>query len=121
MKLRPSYQGLAGEPAEQIAQLAVRFGLKLVALTCGARGSLFYSQGNFSRVEGLPAEVVDTVGAGDAFTAMLALGVLSGWDLDRINRHANEVAAYVVSQPGATPQLPGNLILSEALALQSVS
>ncbi len=105
--------GLGGGPENQIAELAKRFDLKLVALTCGARGSLFYSQGSHSRMEGLPTSVVDTVGAGDAFTAMLALGLLAGWDLDRINRCANKVAAYVVSQPGATPQLPEYLRLSE--------
>jgi len=112
--------GLAGRPAQQITELAHRFDLRLVALTCGARGSLFYSQGNYSKVEGLPASVVDTVGAGDAFTAMLALGILADWDLDRINRCANEVAAYVVSQPGATPQLPAHLRLSEAFSLNAM-
>ena len=112
--------GLAGEPEEQISELARRFNFKLVALTCGARGSLFYSQGTYSEVEGLPASVVDTVGAGDAFTAMMALGYLAGWNLDRINRCANEVAAYVVSQPGATPRLPAHLLLSENFALNTV-
>jgi fructokinase len=112
--------GLTGGPEEQIAELARRFDLKLVALTCGARGSLFYSQGVYSEVEGLPASVVDTVGAGDAFTAMMALGFLSGWNLDRINRCANEVAAFVVSQPGATPRLPAHLRLNEAFSLNAV-
>ncbi len=111
---------LPGSSEKQIAELARRFDLKLVALTCGARGSLFFSGGVYSKMEGLPAKVVDTVGAGDSFTAMLTLGILSGWDLDRINRRANEVAAYVVSQPGATPQLPGYLSLAESLALHSV-
>lgn len=113
--------GLAGEPAEQIAELARRFDLRLVALTCGARGSLFFSRGVYSKVEGLSASVVDTVGAGDAFTAMLALGLLAGWDLDRINQRANKVAAYVVSQPGATPLLPAHLSLSEAFSLNAIS
>ena len=105
--------GLRGEPAEQLAELARRFELKVVALTCGARGSLFYSQGCYSEAKGLPVSVVDTVGAGDAFTAVLTLGILAGWNLDRINRRANEVAAYVVSQPGATPHLPAHLHLSQ--------
>ncbi len=111
--------GLVGKHEDQIAELAHRFDLKLVALTCGARGSVLYAQGTYSKVEGLPASVVDTVGAGDAFTAMLALGVLAEWDLDRINRCCNDVAAYVVSQPGATPQLPAHLRLSEAFSLNA--
>lgn len=112
--------GLAGAPEEQIAELARRFDLKLVALTCGAQGSLFYAEGIYSEVAGLPASVVDTVGAGDAFTAMMTLGCLAGWKLDRINRCANEVAAYVVSQPGATPRLPAHLRLAETFTLNAV-
>jgi fructokinase len=38
----------------------------------------------------------------------MALGLLAGRPLDDINRHANEVAAYVCSQPGATPTLPAS-------------
>jgi fructokinase len=109
--------GLQGRPEEQLAELAGRFDLQMVALTCGVRGSLFYSRGCYSKAEGLPISVVDTIGAGDSFTAMLAMGLLAGWNLDRINRCANEVAAYVVSQPGATPQLPAHLRLSQIFSL----
>lgn len=112
--------GLEGPPAEQLAALARRFELQLVALTCGARGSLFYSRGCYSEAKGLPVRVVDTVGAGDSFTAMLTMGLLAGWELDRINRCANEVAAYVVSQAGATPQLPAHWNFSQTFSLNAV-
>ena len=54
----------------------------------------------------LTLSLADTVGAGDAFTATLAMGLLRGAPLDRINAAANRVAAYVCSQHGATPKLP---------------
>ena len=108
-----------GEPGEQLAELARRFELQLVALTSGARGSLFYSCGSYSEAKGLSVRVVDTVGAGDSFTVVLAMGILAGWDLDRINRHANAVAAYVVSQPGATPKLPAHLALPPSFSLSA--
>jgi len=111
---------LRGSPAEKIAELSRRFELQMVALTCGARGSLFYSRGCYSESKGLPVNVVDTVGAGDSFTAVLTMGVLAGWDLDQINRRANEVAAYVVSQPGATPKLPAHLYLSQPFSLNAL-
>jgi fructokinase len=111
--------GLSGGTEEQLSKLARRFDLRMVALTCGARGSLFYSQGTYSGAEALPARVVDTVGAGDSFTAMLAMGLLAGWEIDRINRRANEVAAYVVSQPGAMPKLPAHLCLSQDFSLNA--
>jgi fructokinase len=53
--------------------------------------------------------VKDTVGAGDAFTAALALGLLRKLDLDTINFAANEVARHVCSCAGATPSLPDEL------------
>ena len=98
--------GLDGGVRAQMEALARRFELSLVALTRGGGGSLLYRGGDWSDHLGEPAKVCDTVGAGDAFTAVLTVGLLEGWPLDEINRRANRVAAYVCSQPGATPPLP---------------
>jgi fructokinase len=48
---------------------------------------------------------VDTVGAGDSFTAAIVMGMLNGTDLDMINDTANRLAAYVCSQKGAMPKI----------------
>jgi fructokinase len=101
--------GLSPDPREGIEGLAGRFGLSLVALTRGSGGSLLLADGVWSDHPGCPAEVVDTVGAGDAFTAALVVGRLAGRPLDAINRFANEVAAFVCSRPGGTPDLPDAL------------
>jgi len=100
---------LAGGVREQLAALAQRFALRAVALTRGAHGSVLLADDAWSEHSGLTVKVVDSVGAGDAFTAAVALGLLAGHPLDDINRHANEVAAYVCSQAGATPALPESL------------
>jgi len=100
---------LQGKCLDQVAALADRFSLRLVALTRGGQGSLLYAGGEFEEHPGLPAIVRDTVGAGDAFTAAVTIGLLRGWPLDKISRHANAIAAYVCSQPGATPPLPDSL------------
>ena len=109
LTLLASIFDLRGDTRKQVATLARRFGLDTVALTRGTAGSLLMSEGVWSEHLGLPAKVADTVGAGDSFTAALTLGLLAGWPLDHINRHANEIAAYVCSQPGATPKLPEEL------------
>jgi fructokinase len=100
---------LKGDVRSQIAELAARYRLRLVAFTRGANGSLLHSDGRWSDHPGFQTTVVDTVGAGDSFTAAMMLGMLFGWSLDRINEQANRVAAYVCSCAGATPPLPPQL------------
>ncbi len=94
----------------QVESLAGQFDLQVVALTRGAAGSLLYQRRDgivrWSDCACRPVEVVDTVGAGDSFTAALVLGLLQKMDLDEINRLANEVARYVCSRAGATPPMP---------------
>jgi len=95
-------------PAEQLAQIAGRFDMKLVALTRGGSGSLLWAAGQVSDHPGLKVDVVDAVGAGDAFTAAMVMSYLAGRDLDDINQRANRLAAFVCTRPGATPALePG--------------
>jgi len=55
---------------------------------------------------GVAVTVVDTVGAGDAFSATLVVGLLRGEELDAVHARAARVAAYVCTQPGATPVVP---------------
>jgi len=100
---------LSGPARAQLQELALRFELRLIALTHGAAGSLLLSEGHWSEQPGIPARVVDTVGAGDSFTAALAAGLLNGIPLDELNLLANQLASYVCSCPGATPPLPAHL------------
>lgn len=101
--------GLTGSVSGQLAELTRRFELEVVALTRGPQGSLLLGPGGWSDQPGLPVAVRDTVGAGDAFTAALTVGLLQGMTLDAVNRLANEVARHVCSCTGATPPLPAHL------------
>ena len=103
---------LSGSTRERVEQLARHFRLNVVAVTRGGDGSLLYSRGQWNEQPGVKVPVRDSVGAGDAFTAALTLGLLRGEPLDRINRRANEVGAYVCTQPGATPRLPAHVMES---------
>ncbi len=98
--------GLAGSTEEQIKELARRFNQRVVAVTRGPNGSLLHAEGRWSDCRCRPVTVVDTVGAGDSFTAALVVGLLQKMDLDEINVLANEVACYVCAHAGATPVLP---------------
>ena len=81
--------------------------LKLVAVTLGADGSELYRRGEPTICATPPViEFCDAVGAGDSFAATLVTGLLAGQPLDLIADRANKIAAFVASQPGATPLLP---------------
>lgn len=94
---------------EVLMELVSRYELRLVALTCGPDGALLLAAGEEAECPAIPTTVVDTVGAGDAFTATLITDFLRGLPLAKINRHANSVASFVCSQPGATSPLPASL------------
>jgi fructokinase len=97
---------LHGDVRQQIEQLVRTFGFKIVVVTRGASGSLIYEEGRWSERAPQPVPVVDTLGAGDAFTAALILGLLARMSLDDAHVIAAEVARYVCFQRGATPPLP---------------
>jgi fructokinase len=102
--------GLTGSPEAILRQLVDRHTLRLAALTRGAKGSLLVTaDGSSSDLPGTPVDVVDTVGAGDAFTAAVTLGLLAGWPLSKLHAHAERVAAYVCTQRGGTPPIPADL------------
>jgi fructokinase len=101
--------GIAGDMRAQMNGLAGRYPLRVIACTRGANGSLLLADGHWSDHPGVPAKVADTVGAGDAFTAAMSLGLLRAWDLDDINHRANQIASFVASCRGATPELPEHL------------
>jgi fructokinase len=98
-----------GSPKEQMAALLDHYELRLLACTCGAQGSILFNGHEWCESPGQPAKVKDTVGAGDSFTAAITLGMLAGWNIEKLGHVANEIAAYVCSCAGATPPLPAHL------------
>lgn len=101
----PVVASLCGVEAEStgamLKTLARRYDLLLVALTRGPDGAILAAGDEESSVPAPPVRVVDTVGAGDAFTASLVCDFLRGLPLEEINHRANEIAGYVCSVAGA--------------------
>jgi fructokinase len=77
--------------------------LRLVCITRGDEGSLLMTANGSDVHDGCIVKVVDTVGAGDAFTAALVHEHLRGASLRRMNEVANRMGAWVASQTGGTP------------------
>jgi fructokinase len=80
----------------------------LVIVTLGEQGSLVFGGSNRAvpiHEPGVPAKVIDTVGAGDAFTAAMVCLHLEGLPLRECARFANHYAARVCEHVGATPKI----------------
>jgi fructokinase len=80
--------------------------LELVAVTRGDHGSLLVTRKDSHEHPGIPTQVVDTIGAGDAFTAALTHYLLEGADLATLNEAGNRWGSWIASQSGSMPDLP---------------
>ena len=74
-----------------------------VCVTRGSLGCTVLMDGQYIEAPGYPVQVVDTVGAGDAFAAAFLHGLGNGWPTPKIADFANRVGALVASRPGAIP------------------
>lgn len=78
-----------------------------VVLTCGGDGAVVVEGGTVQRIAAEPVDrVVDTTGAGDAFTAALAVALARGATMDAAARFAAVAGAYAVTVPEVVPSLP---------------
>ena len=100
----------AHDEREMMQGVAEHFGCSVVCVTRGSRGAALLHDGAFTEHPGFPAEVRDTVGAGDAFLAVLLAGLLAGSPDAELLQHANLMGAYVVTQFGAVPADQGAAI-----------
>ncbi len=95
-------------PQTRAAALIGHHGLDLAYVTLGAEGAfVLTADGTEERI--WPAghiEVVDAVGAGDGFAAVLILGLLRGWPLGETLEHAQAFASAIVGRRGATVDDP---------------
>jgi len=95
-------------PESRARETLDRYGLQALLLTGGESGAkLFTADGQ--HLETRPTErveVVDTVGAGDAFSSVTLLGILRGWPLQTVLDRAQALASAVVGQRGATVHDP---------------
>lgn len=98
--------GLANQEDEAARQLMDTFSLTHLCITKGAQGSTLWEHSqkfDWQNPDDGSLQVIDTVGAGDSFAAVLAYGILEHWPGERIIRQASQFAAAVCTIPGAIP------------------
>ena len=95
---------------ENTCRLIMRdYQLDMLILTCGDKGSYIFTKDEMSYLSTNDIKVVDTVGAGDSFTASFIASFLQGKTILEAHRIAVNVSAFVCTQEGATPIIPSNL------------
>ncbi|MGQ4350371.1 5-dehydro-2-deoxygluconokinase [Streptomyces sp. SAS_275] len=96
-------------------------GVELAVVKQGPKGVLaVHRDGTSAEVPPLPVEVLNGLGAGDAFGGSLCHGLLAGWDLERIMRHANAAGAIVASRLECSSAMPTAHEVEDALAAGAV-
>ena len=93
------------EPADAAAAL-LDLGLELAVVKLGGAGVLGASRDGVVLVPALEVEVVNGLGAGDAFGGALCHGLLSEWPLERTLRFANAAGALVAGRLGCSDDMP---------------
>jgi fructokinase len=118
-------------PSEELSGIALRVGaqrllsefptLQMVAVTRGVCGSLLVAREEWHEHPGVPVQVADTIGSGDAFTAALTHYLLRGADLPTLNEAGNRWGAWMASQAGAMPPLSELVRNRLAEAIESIA
>jgi fructokinase len=105
--LRPATDDMHGTEVQSACAILLRiFNLQGMIVTLGARGAVYFgADGTFAEAPPapMPGPLVDTVGAGDAFSAVFLLGRARGWPLAQTLARANEFAGAVCCIAGAVP------------------
>lgn len=97
--------GMDPEPRRFAAELRSNFDVELVCVTRAEHGCVLLTDTDVAEVPGKPVDVVDAVGAGDAFTAALIVARLESWPLHAAAEFANSVGGLVAARSGAMPDL----------------
>ena len=92
------------------------FGVKLAVVKQGPKGVLADNGTVIAEVPPVPVDVLNGLGAGDAFGGALCHGLLAGWDLERVMRFANAAGAIVASRLACSDAMPTAAEVDELLA-----
>jgi 5-dehydro-2-deoxygluconokinase len=88
------------------AEALLARGVELAVIKQGSKGVLARTRSETIEVAPLPVEVVNGLGAGDAFGGALCHGLLAGWPLERTMRFANAAGAIVAGKLACAPAMP---------------
>ena len=103
VRVLADWLGIAASAEALQNALAERFDTSSLCITRGADGAVLWHEGRWVRQHAYPVEVADTIGAGDAFLAMLLAELFARRSAEVAMERAARLAAYVASQRSAVP------------------
>lgn len=101
--LEAEYQLNSLDDADKLDWLSKAFAVHTICVTLGDKGAMAWYRGELFSHPGFKVEVVDTIGAGDAFLAAFIAGILEERSLPTILESACRAGAEVASKSGANP------------------
>lgn len=101
---------------EEAIQKILNLGVQTLVVKRGVKGASVFQAGKAEiKVQGFPVEVLNVLGAGDAFAAGFIYAILNNWDLHKATRFANACGAILVTKQGCSNFSPTlNEVLSFA-------
>jgi len=90
----------------QTVDILRKYNVSQIAVKLGADGAVVADQGTSYAIPARPVQVVDNIGAGDAFNAGFLCGLLEDKDLETCGRLGTIMGAYAVSSYGDVEGLP---------------
>ncbi|OLB75814.1 MAG: 5-dehydro-2-deoxygluconokinase [Actinobacteria bacterium 13_2_20CM_2_71_6] len=100
------YTAVGESDPDAAAEALLARGVELAVVKQGHKGVLARTATQTVHVAPIPVEVVNGLGAGDAFGGALCHGLLAGWPLDRVIRFANAAGALVAGRLACAPDMP---------------
>lgn len=97
----------------------LKLGPEVLIVKRGEKGATIHMKGGEEKeVPGFPVQVLNVLGAGDAFAAGFIWGYLQGWDLFKSCRMGNACGAWVVQKPGCANDMPHHEELTEFINIR---
>src|SRR5205823_6266823 len=101
---------------EGAAEALLAAGVELAIVKQGPKGVLARTRDEKVVAPPVPVDVVNGLGAGDAFGGALCHGLLAGWGLERTMRFANAAGALVASRLACSSAMPHEHEIEDALS-----
>ncbi len=99
-------QATGTDDVDEGAAILLNAGVGTVVVTLGSEGAAYFSKNEEGTIPSLKIDAIDTTGAGDTFTAALAVTLAEGKSLEESVRFATRAGALACRRLGAQPSLP---------------